>query len=191
MAYPYFEGEDFSDTLRPVKELAGCLIEAAEYSDLTVEMGRFIASSCGYYMSRVCDMKESYDNNWCILDGGINHMNYIGQMIGMKTPVMITLKNNHKGLEKAIKNNKKQHITQTLCGSLCTTNDIMVRSYNGDMLSIGDVIVFCNIGAYSITEGLNLFLSRNMPVVLIHRNGIISKVRNCLETWQLNSESKI
>ncbi len=79
-----FEGEDFSDTLKPVKELADDLIESASYSDLTIEMGRFIASSCGYYISKVCDVKEAYDNIWCILDGGINHMNYLGQMMGMK-----------------------------------------------------------------------------------------------------------
>ncbi len=191
-AYPYFEGEDFTDTLRPVKELSADLNKMAGYGNLTVEMGRFIASSCGYYISRVCDVKESFDNRWCILDGGINHINYLGQMMGMKTPVMITLDNN---LENTLNNTSvqqlnnmdKQDITQTLCGSLCTTNDIIVRSYKERILSVGDMIVFCNIGAYSITEGLNLFLSRDMPVVLIHSNGIISKVRDAVKTWKLNS----
>ena len=84
-------------------------------------------------------------------------------------------------------NTSEQPETQTLCGSLCTTNDVIVRSYKGNELNIGDVLVFCNIGAYSITEGLNLFLSRNMPVVLIRRDGIITKVRDVFETWKLNS----
>ena len=192
LAYPYFEGEDFSDTLKPVKELADDLIESASYSDLTIEMGRFIASSCGYYISKVCDVKEAYDNIWCILDGGINHMNYLGQMMGMKTPVIITLGNNkiralNNTSEQQLNNTDKTCKTQTLCGSLCTTNDIMVRNYTDADLSVGDVLVFCNIGAYSITEGLNLFLSRDMPVVLIHSDGIITKVRDVTETWKLNS----
>lgn len=184
LSYPYFEGDDHTDTLRPVKELAGDLREAAGGCSLTVEMGRFIASSCGYYLTKVCDVKRSYDNNWVILDGGINHVNYLGQMMGMKTPVIITLPHNS---EKELNNTSEQPETQTLCGSLCTTNDVIVRSYKGSELSIGDVLVFCNIGAYSITEGLNLFLSRNMPVVLIRRDGIITKVRDVFETWKLNS----
>ena len=183
LSYPYFEGDDFTDTLRPVKELAGDLKEAAGGCSLTVEMGRFIASSCGYYLTKVCDVKRSYDNKWVILDGGINHVNYLGQMIGMKTPVIITLSN-----KTELNNTSEQEETQSLCGSLCTTNDVIVRSYKGNELSIGDVLVFCNIGAYSITEGLNLFLSRNMPVVLIRRDGIITKVRDVFETWKLNSQ---
>ena len=169
LSYPYFDGDDLTDTLRPVKELAGDLKEAAGGCLLTIEMGRFIASSCGYYFTKVCDVKRSYDNKWVILDGGINHVNYFGQMMGMKTPVIITFSYN-KGNE--LNNTTVQTETQTLCGSLCTTNDVIVRSYIGNELGIGDVLVFCNIGAYSITEGLNLFLSRDMPVVLIRRDGI-------------------
>lgn len=184
LPYPYFEGDDLTDTLKPVKELAGDLKEAAGGCSLTVEMGRFIASSCGYYLTKVCDVKRSYDNKWVILDGGINHVNYLGQMMGMKTPVIITLPYD---MEKELNNTSEQTETQTLCGSLCTTNDVIVRSYKGRELGTGDVLVFCNIGAYSITEGLNLFLSRNMPVVLIRRDGIITKVRDVFETWKLNS----
>lgn len=184
LSYPYFDGDDLTDTLRPVKELAGDLKEAAGGCLLTIEMGRFIASSCGYYFTKVCDVKRSYDNKWVILDGGINHVNYFGQMMGMKTPVIITFPYN-KGNE--LNNTTVQTETQTLCGSLCTTNDVIVRSYIGNELGIGDVLVFCNIGAYSITEGLNLFLSRDMPVVLIRRDGIITKVRDIFETWKVNS----
>lgn len=186
LAFPYFEDEDRSDTLKPLKELADDLYEAAGFSELTVEMGRFLASSCGYYITKVCDVKKSYDNNWCIMDGGINHLNYLGQMMGMKTPVIITLP--HKD-PKELNNTSECGENQTLCGSLCTTNDIVLRSYKGKKLNIGDILIFCNTGAYTITEGLNLFLSRNMPLVLIYRDGIITKVRNETETWVLNSDS--
>ena len=112
--------------------------------------------------------------------------------MGMKTPVIITLDNDkiqalNNTSEQQLNNTDKTCKTQTLCGSLCTTNDIMVRNYTDADLSVGDVLVFCNIGAYSITEGLNLFLSRDMPVVLIHSDGIITKVRDVTETWKLNS----
>ncbi len=184
LAFPYFEGDDFSDTLRPLRELSGELAEMAKETDMTVEMGRFLASSCGYYLTEVRDVKVSYDNTWCILDGGINHVNYLGQMMGMKTPVIITLLNED---ERQLNNTSAQTESQVLCGSLCTTNDVLVRNYKGERLTIGDVLVFCNTGAYSVTEGLNLFLSRDMPVVLIHKDGIILKVRDVHNTWKLNS----
>jgi diaminopimelate decarboxylase len=192
LSFPYFEGEDFSDTLRPLKELCNNLYEISKISNMTVEMGRFLASSCGYYISRVCDVKSSYDNTWCILDGGINHLNYLGQMMGMKTPVIITIRSDYNNAlnntsESEKNNTYKQSKNQTLCGSLCTTNDVIVRSFQGEDLNINDILVFCNTGAYSITEGLNLFLSRNMPVVLLYKDGIITKVRNETETWRLNS----
>ncbi|MCR5605085.1 MAG: diaminopimelate decarboxylase [Lachnospiraceae bacterium] len=184
LACPYFEGDDFSDTLRPVKELAADLKEAADGCSITVEMGRFIASSCGYYLSRVCDVKRSYNNTWVILDGGINHVNYPGQMMGLKTPVIIALQDDP---DEKPDSTYEPSETITLCGSLCTTNDVIARRYTGREPGLGDVLVFCNIGAYSITEGLNLFLSRDMPVVLIRRDGIITKARDVTETWRLNS----
>ncbi|MCR5358104.1 MAG: diaminopimelate decarboxylase [Lachnospiraceae bacterium] len=184
LAFPYFTDEDRSDTLKPLKELADDLYTAAGFSSLTVEMGRFLASSCGYYLTGVCDVKRSHDNIWCILDGGINHLNYLGQMMGMKTPVIITLPNKDS---TELNNTFGLAENQTLCGSLCTTNDVILRSFKDRRLESGDVLVFCNTGAYTITEGLNLFLSRNMPVVLIKRDGIISKVRDVTPTWKLNS----
>lgn len=184
LAYPYFTDEDRSDTLKPLKELAEDLYETAGFSELTVEMGRFLASSCGYYVSKICDVKKSHDNNWCILDGGINHLNYLGQMMGMKAPVIITLQNDD---DKKLNNTSEYEENQTLCGSLCTTNDVILRSFKGKKLEIGDTLIFCNAGAYTITEGLNLFLSRNMPVVLVYRDGIITCARDTMETWKLNS----
>ena len=124
-------------------------------------MGRFIATECGYYITRVLETKQANNANYAIVDGGINHVNYIGQIMGMKLPVI-----NHY--------NDKLEIVEagdeewSLCGSLCTTNDNLVRSYTSSTVKVGDYLVFCNIGAYSITEGLYLFLSRTMPKVIAY-----------------------
>lgn len=191
LAYPYFYGDDFSDTLAPIKELSEDLWEASKYSDLTVEMGRFLASSCGTYLTSVCDLKSSYDHNWCILDGGINHVNYIGQMMGLKCPKCRILKNSsdfdinfedEAAYKEASANNKKW----TLCGSLCSTNDVLIRDFAGGALETGDVIALENIGAYSVTEGIYLFLSRDLPKIVIKDGNTISLVREVTPTWKLN-----
>lgn len=175
LAYPYFEGDDWEDTMRPLKELAGDLYATAKWSTLTVEMGRFLASSCGYYMTSVADVKTSEGHNWCILDGGINHVNYLGQMMGLKVPIIKTF----AALDS------DENTKCTLCGSLCTTNDVLVREYKMNP-SIGDVLVFCNIGAYSVTEGIYLFLSRTMPKILLVKDDEVSVIRNFVETWKNN-----
>lgn len=156
---PYFEDEDFSDTLHPVKELAESLRKAGEKAVLTIEMGRFFTAECGYYLTRVEDQKENQGTCYSIVDGGINHVNYLGNMMGMKVPVIRHLRQS-EGEEEQV---------WTLCGSLCTTNDVLVRKKKFQGLSRGDLLVFCNIGAYSVTEGLGLFLSRTLPAVILYR----------------------
>lgn len=177
-AYPYFEGDDFSDTFAPAKELAGDLQTVVKDRALTVEMGRFIASSCGYYLTSIADMKTADDHNWCILDGGINHVNYLGQMMGMKNPVI-------KHISKGAADEGKAE-SWTLCGSLCTTGDVLVRDQELKAPAVGDLLIFYNLGAYSVTEGIYLFLGRDMPKVIMCRGGQSVLVRDTINTWKLN-----
>ena len=54
----------------------------------------------------------------------------------------------------------------------------------------GDLLVFDRIGAYSVTEGIYLFLSRQLPVVLTYtqKQGL-SLVRDAFPTDILNDGS--
>ena len=78
-----------------------------------------------------------------------------------------------------------------LCGSLCTINDILVKQFPTSNLQIGDVFIFKNTGAYCMTEGISLFLSRDLPCVLkIKENNEIELVRKNVPTFELNSSQK-
>lgn len=131
----------------------------SEKAELTVEMGRFFAAPCGYYLTKVIDAKTNYDINYVIVDGGLNQLKYDGQLQGMQIPRIIHLKNNDASGDVK---------PWTLCGSLCTTADILARAAEFDSLEIGDILVFCRTGAYSVTEGMAVFLSREMPVVSVY-----------------------
>ena len=131
----------------------------SEKVSLTVEMGRFFAAPCGYYLTKVIDVKSNYGINYAIVDGGLNQLKYDGQLQGMQIPQIIHLKNNSQ-------DNDEQ--PWTLCGSLCTTADVLSRNAMFSALSIGDILVFCRTGAYSVTEGMAVFLSREMPVVSVY-----------------------
>ena len=64
----------------------------------------------------------------------------------------------------------------------------LVRLYQTDKMNIGDYFVFCNIGAYSVTEGIYLFLSRTLPKIIVYENTEQYIVRrDFIETSGLNT----
>ena len=148
----------------------------AEKYPFTVEMGRFFAASCGFYMTSAADIKSTDGINYVICDGGINQLNYYGQNMAMKIPPIETL------------DDKQGEITDyCLCGSLCTTADVLIRKVSLPKLEIGDTLVFSKCGAYSMCEGLSIFLSRSLPAVAAYSetNGI-KPLRGHTETFTLN-----
>lgn len=184
LAVPYFADDDFTDDLAPARELAPYIQELGCDVEVTVEMGRFFSASCGTYLTRVADLKENDGTNYCILDGGINHLTYAGQVMGLKVPVTANL--------SALADSMRAHNTRswTLCGSLCTVNDVLVREVELDSLEMGDVLAFANAGAYSVTEGVHLFLSRTMPRVVLRYDGGSELARDFIETSTLNTPQK-
>lgn len=161
---------------------AGAMIAAvAARRSVTVEFGRFLASPCGTYLTAAADIKNNNGENFVICDGGINHLKYYGQTMAMQTPP-ITLLGDHG--EKAE--------DYTLCGSLCTTADILVRKVTLPALSVGDVLAFGRCGAYSVTEGIGLFLSRQLPRIVLHsERGGNRLLRDFYGTDILNSPAEV
>ncbi|MGN1023032.1 MAG: diaminopimelate decarboxylase family protein [Lachnospiraceae bacterium] len=190
---PLFAGDDFSDTLAPARELAPALQYVAEFAELTVEAGRFLTTECGFYLTRVMDLKTAGDKHYCIADGGIHHVNYLGQLMGMKLPVIRHYQGNGDPDQSPAEisyhrlQDDESH-EYTLCGSLCTTNDDLVRSVRMAELCLGDVLAFENIGAYSVTEAMYLFLSRNLPkIVLVQQDGSWLLARDAKKTSPINT----
>ncbi len=183
LAVPLFEGQDFSDTLTPARELAPDLAAMAERVELQVEMGRFLATECGHYLARIVDEKDNEGTSYAFIDGGMNHVTYFGQMMGMKEPRIRNL--SHEARVKAGEDADNAR-DWALCGSLCTTADVLVRKAPFVDLRVGDLLAFDNIGAYSVTEGIYLFLSRTMPLVALRDARGVRVVREHMETWNSN-----
>lgn len=177
----YF-GDDPEGRDMAVLAEAGAMIAAvAARRSVTVEFGRFLASPCGTYLTAAADIKNNKGENFVICDGGINHLKYYGQTMAMQTPP-ITLLGDHG--EKAE--------DYTLCGSLCTTADILVRKVTLPALSVGDVLAFGRCGAYSVTEGIGLFLSRQLPRIVLHsERGGNRLLRDFYGTDILNSPAEV
>ena len=163
-----------------LEEVTPILKQFAKRWPLTVEMGRFFAASCGSYVTEVVDSKTVHDINYVICDGGINQVKYQGQAMGMQQPVI-------HSVNIAAKVDEDEKKAYTICGSLCTTSDILARGVQLPALHVGDRLVFEKTGAYSVTEGLALFLSRELPAVYIKEGDNLTLVRDVTQIHTLNS----
>ena len=76
-----------------------------------------------------------------------------------------------------------------LCGSLCTTADVLVRRLPLCGLARGDVLAFENIGAYAVTEGPALFLSRDLPRIVLHSAAGDRLVRDTIHASSINQSN--
>lgn len=177
----YF-GDDPEGRDMAVLAEAGAMIAAvAARRSVTVEFGRFLASPCGTYLTAAADIKNNKGENFVICDGGINHLKYYGQTMAMQTPPITLLGDHGERTED-----------YTLCGSLCTTADILVRKVTLPALSVGDVLAFGRCGAYSVTEGIGLFLSRQLPRIVLHsERGGNRLLRDFYGTDILNSPAEV
>ena len=170
----YFQGEEFDEDTY-FDELNKAL-NKIKNKKIKIELGRSIVASCGYYLTSVVDLKENKYGNNVILDGGMNHLVYYGQTMAMRVPYF-----------ELNQKEKKDTKSYNLYGSLCTINDIIIKSVEVPELQIGDTFVFKNVGAYSSTEGISLFLSRDLPKIVVKDlNNQYHLVRDTIKTSEIN-----
>lgn len=170
----YFQDDNFDEeTFLSEVNLALNKIKGKKVS---LEIGRSIVANSGLYFTKVVDIKSNKNGNFVILDGGINHLVYYGQTMAMKIPYMDVFPK-----REGVKNN------YNLYGSLCTINDVLVKNITLNEIKKNDVFVFKNVGAYSSTEGIALFLSRDLPqIILRDKKGELKTVREITKTSELN-----
>ena len=177
----YFGADPEERDMAVLAEAGAMIASVAARRSVTVEFGRFLASPCGTYLTAAADIKNNNGENFVICDGGINHLKYYGQTMAMQTPPITLLGAHGEKTED-----------YTLCGSLCTTADILVRKVTLPALSVGDVLAFGRCGAYSVTEGIGLFLSRQLPRIVLHsERGGDTLLRDFYGTDILNSPAEV
>lgn len=172
----YYEGENL-DEESLISGFAAALREMTFKGHITLELGRSIAACCGRYYTHIVDKKQNKGQNYLLVDGGMHHIVYFGQFMGMKHPVMHVVGKETWPVQEA----------WNICGSLCSMNDILAKQVPLPEVNIGDVLCFENTGAYCMTEGISLFLTREIPAVyLIRTDGTTVCVRKPFETLELN-----
>ena len=169
----YFQDDEFDEN--SFLDELNTILNKIKDKEISLEVGRSIAASCGSYLTKVVDMKSNKNGNFVILDGGINHLVYYGQTMAMKIPFY-----------EVIPKRDNEKLNYNLCGSLCTINDFLVKNIEVSKLELGDTFVFKRVGAYSSTEGISLFLSRDLPKIVVHKGKDDILVRETYKTSNLN-----
>ena len=172
----YFAEDEFEEA-GFLCEFSKMLKEMSFRAEIVLEIGRGIAAHCGRYYTHIVDIKQNKGRNYALVDGGMHHIVYFGQSMAIKQP----------RLSVVGKPDVKPETEWMICGSLCSMNDIIAKQIALPDIEIGDILCFENTGAYCMTEGISLFLSREIPAVyLIKENGEAVCVRKAYETSQLN-----
>lgn len=193
----YFGEDAYKNNYEMLQEFLTELEKVKKSYHITLEMGRYLVATCGVYVSRIVDIKVHSEQQYCIIDGGINHINYYGQTMAMKIPAYAYLKNDgtivkeYKSLETFENSNIDNEKSKwTICGSLCTVADVIVKNLPIGKPDKGDMILFYNIGAYSVTEGIYLFLSRAFPKIITYdENGTVEVLRDFYDSDIINSRN--
>ena len=189
LAVDYFTDEADEKESARLSDVAESIRELSARVHVTVEMGRFFAAPCGYYVTKVVDAKTNDGINYAIVDGGLHQLKYDGQIQGMQIPVITHIKGENAAASALPQeaDGGQPDDKWTLCGSLCTTADVIARGASLPGLSIGDSLVFHRTGAYSLYEGFSLFLSRDLPsIYVLDRAGGLHLMRSRIETAQFN-----
>jgi diaminopimelate decarboxylase len=126
---------------------------------LRIEPGRAVTAYCGWYLSRVLDVKQSHGEGFAVIAGGTHHL---------RTPAA----KGHDQPFTIIEVADWAHSWErpgagpsllTVCGQLCTPKDILARRIQVPRLRAGDLIAFAMAGAYAWNISHHSFLMHPQP----------------------------
>ncbi len=126
---------------------------------LRIEPGRSVTAYCGWYATRVLDVKLSHGTVFAVVAGGTHHL---------RTPAA----KGHSQPFAVIADERWPHpwarpgvtgAPVTIAGQLCTPKDVLARDVRVPRLRAGDLIAFGLAGAYAWNISHTRFLMHQEP----------------------------
>lgn len=117
--------------------------------EVFIEPGQAIVGEAGYIASSVLDIFESDGRNVAVLDTSINHMPQVFE---------------YQFQPDVMGANEFGNYTYVLAGATCLAGDIFGHYRFDKPLEIGSLILFENVGAYSLVKA-NMFNGLNLPSI--------------------------
>lgn len=151
---PYFAGESPLDVERIGRALQARLEQRPAVlanTGFSLELGRWLVGEAGVYLTRVIDRKESGDQTFLIVDGGLHHQlaasGNFGTVVRRNYPIALASRFGVPADE-----------TVNVCGCLCTPLDRLGDQVGLPHSEIGDLIAIFLAGAYGASASPSAFL---------------------------------
>jgi diaminopimelate decarboxylase len=140
---------------------------ARDETRLILELGRYLVSECGVFVSRVIELKESRGERFVITDGGINQF---------VRPVLMKVRHEARVISRL---SSETPTVAKVSGPLCTPIDITSeRIQVPDDIALDDLVGIFNAGAYGFTMSPQLFLSHPSPAEVLILDGEMIEARS-------------
>jgi len=131
--------------------------------EIYIEPGKAVVGDAGFLVSRVIDSFISEGKHIAVLDTSVNHNPEVFEY--QKKPALLEA------------DEQGQH-SYLLVGSSCLAGDIFGEYQFNEPLKSGDLLVFLNVGAYSLIKA-NRFNGYNLPdVYWMNENNSLSLIKH-------------
>ena len=163
---PYFNGDSETDLKAYSKvifrEMDKYRLETNRNIQIQIEPGKFLTSESGFFLTRVNNVKNSYNKDYAQINSGFNH--FIRPTLYNSYHEIINLSNHNDDLHK-------YNVVGYICEKDTFANERIISRLN-----VGDLICFKNAGAYcfSMTSNYN---SRIKPAEVCLLNDEIKLIR--------------
>jgi diaminopimelate decarboxylase len=151
---PYFAGDRPLDVEAVGASLSGALASRPAIlanTRFAIELGRWLVSEAGVYLTRIVDVKQSRGETFLVVDGGLHHQlaatGNLGTVVRRNYPLALTHAVNVEDVQEA-----------SVVGPLCTPLDRLGDHVGLPAASVGDLIAVFLAGAYGATASPTAFL---------------------------------
>jgi diaminopimelate decarboxylase len=182
ISVPYRPGEkDFpiDEYGRELAEIADRMLRAREVTAI-LEPGRYVTAECGTLIARVTARRISHGVQWLGCDTGFNHL-----VRPSRYSAYHHILNASRGSNGSLREQFDQSLRReelVVAGNLCESGDVFTRE-NGEPqtrpiepAAIGDLLAFCDAGAYGFSMASH-YNARLLPPEILIDGGHATLIR--------------
>ena len=183
ISVPYRPGErefPIDDYGRGLAKVAGDYLRSRGLHAI-LEPGRYVVAASGTLVARVTSRKISAGTDWIGCDTGFNHL-VRPSKYGAYHHIVNATRGSAASL-RATFDDSKMTEDVVVAGNLCESSDVFTRDSNGnpvtrhlDRTCVGDLIAFCDAGAYGFSMGSH-YNARFMPPEVLVVDGEMQLIR--------------
>lgn len=168
---PYHENEgrlDLSELSCKLDKILGDFLEKYDNKEVIfkIEPGRYIPAECGLLLGEVYSVKDNYGTK------------YVGTDLGFNVLMRPVLYDSYHAVTivKADPDEAGEEVA-TIVGNICESGDIIAGERNMRKVSVGDIVVVENAGAYGFSMSSNYNCRLKPAEVLIEKDGTDRLIR--------------